>query len=250
MQYLPNGMQMKEADTYTIEQEHIPSSKLMERAANACVSCMIDSGYDLGNILIVCGKGNNGGDGLVMAEIFKKKGYPVTVYQIHPSVGDEYPQGEYSIIVDAMFGVGLNRPVQGVYAKTIEHMNASSGVKVAVDIPSGISSDSGCVLGTAFRADLTVTFQTKKAGHILYPGRSYAGEVVVADIGITTNIFERNKSVACCYDKEEYWRFLPERRRDSHKGTYGRLLVIAGSEGMSGAAYFNCLLYTSDAADD
>lgn len=239
MQYLPNGMQMKEADTYTIEQEHIPSSELMERAANACVSCMIDSGYDLGNILIVCGKGNNGGDGLVMAEIFKKKGYPVTVYQIHPSAGDEYPQGEYSIIVDAMFGVGLNRPVQGVYAKTIEHMNASSGVKVAVDIPSGISSDSGCVLGTAFRADLTVTFQAKKAGHILYPGRSYAGEVVVADIGITTNIFERNKSVACCYDKEEYWRFLPERRRDSHKGTYGRLLVIAGSEGMSGAAYFN-----------
>ena len=175
MQYLPNGMQMKEADTYTIEQEHIPSSELMERAANACVSCMIDSGYDLGNILIVCGKGNNGGDGLVMAEIFKKKGYPVTVYQIHPSAGDEYTQGEYSIIVDAMFGVGLNRPVQGVYAKTIEHMNASSGVKVAVDIPSGISSDSGCVLGTAFRADLTVTFQAKKAGHILYPGRSYAG---------------------------------------------------------------------------
>ena len=75
------------------------------------------------------------------------------------------PQGEYSIIVDAMFGVGLNRPVQGVYAKTIEHMNASSGVKVAVDIPSGISSASGCVLGIAFRADLTVTFQTKKAGH-------------------------------------------------------------------------------------
>lgn len=239
MRYLPNGAQMKEADRYTIEKENVPSSELMRRAAEACVSIILERAYDLTNILIVCRRGNNGGDGLVMADILKKKGCHVTVYQVNASSGDEYPQGEYSIIVDAVFGVGLNRPVQGIYAETIEHMNASSGVKVAVDIPSGISASSGSVLGVAFQADLTVTFQTEKVGMLLYPGRSYAGEVIVADIGIHTCVFEKDRSVAYGYEGEDYWKLLPKRTTDSHKGTYGRLLVIAGSEGMSGAAYLN-----------
>lgn len=239
MRYLPNGAQMKEADRYTIEKEKVPSSELMRRAAEACVSCILEREYDLTNVLIVCGRGNNGGDGLVMAEILREKGCHVTVYQVNDSSGDEYPQGEYSIIVDALFGVGLNRPVQGIYAETIERMNASSGIKVAVDIPSGISADSGCVLGTAFWADLTVTFQEEKVGLVLYSGRSYAGEVVVADIGIQTKMYADNKKVAYSLDREDYRKLLPKRYAESHKGTYGRLLVIAGSEGMSGAAYLN-----------
>lgn len=239
MRYLPNGMQMKEADRYTIEKENVSSSELMRRAAKACVSIILERAYDLTNILIVCGRGNNGGDGLVIADILKKKGCHVTVYQVNESSCDEYPQGEYSIIVDAVFGVGLNRSVQGIYAETIERMNASSGVKVAVDIPSGISANSGSVLGVAFQADLTVTFQTEKVGMLLYPGRSYAGEVIVADIGIHTSLFDEDRSVAYGYTREDYWKLLPNRTADSHKGTYGRLLVIAGSEGMSGAAYLN-----------
>ena len=114
-------------------------------------------------------------------------------------------------------------------------MNASSGLKFAVDVPSGISADSGMVLGTAFRADITVTFQKKKTGLMLSPGRSYAGSVIPWEIGISTD--------PVCHegiylmDRKDYQAMLPVRSEDSHKGTFGKLLIIAGSRGMSGAAY-------------
>ena len=118
-------------------------------------------------------------------------------------------------------------------------MNASSGLKFAVDVPSGISADSGMVLGTAFRADITVTFQKKKTGLMLSPGRSYAGSVIPWEIGISTD--------PVCHegiylmDRKDYQAMLPVRSEDSHKGTFGKLLIIAGSKGMSGAAYLNAM---------
>ena len=112
---------------------------------------------------------------------------------------------------------------------------------MAVDIPSGVSAETGAVLGTAFKADYTVTFQTGKIGLFLYPGREYAGEIKEADIGISQEPFKVDEETACAPKEAEYVRMLPVRRADSNKGTYGKVLIIAGSRGMSGAAYLNGL---------
>lgn len=149
----------------------------------------------------------------------------------------EFPEGKsYTLVIDAVFGVGLSRSVEGEYASLIDRMNAMEGAKAAVDIASGISADNGNVLGTAFRADLTVTFAFEKVGCLLWPGNQYAGKVVVADIGITPDAFgERKPAVAALEDAD--LSLLAARESHSNKGTFGRLLVIAGSQGMSGAAY-------------
>ncbi|MGN1191754.1 MAG: NAD(P)H-hydrate dehydratase [Dorea sp.] len=259
MRYLVNGSQMKSADQYTISQMGIPSLTLMERAAEKCIEVMEEKGLDLSSPCIVCGSGNNGGDGFAIARILTQKGYHVTTC----FVGNEahctaetteqirrlketgakitcgYKEADYSILVDAIFGVGLSREITGNYRHIIEQMNRSGGVKFAVDMPSGIHSGEGTVLGIAFRADYTVTFQLEKIGLKLYPGKEYAGCVIPADIGIHTDLIELDTQVAYTYDKEEYCSILPARKADSHKGTYGKLLVIAGSKGMSGAAYLN-----------
>lgn len=256
---LPKAGQMKEADRYTIEELNIPSLTLMERAAEACVSSMESEHMDFHHTCIVCGSGNNGGDGFAIGRILRKKGRRVTVvFAGNPDhctsecstqrkwyeeaggvVRDEYCEDEYSIIVDAIFGVGLSRCVEGKYESLIAGLNKAKAKKVAVDIPSGISADSGSVLGIAFRADVTVTFQAEKLGLILDPGREYAGRVCVADIGICTKMWRDDLEAAYTKDENEYARMLPERKQDSNKGSYGKLLVIAGSRGMSGAAYFN-----------
>lgn len=260
MIYLPDGAQIKAADRDTIA-SGTPSLELMERAAKACVDVMTGRGYELSCPLIVCGSGNNGGDGFAIGRILKSMGYETTVlfagkkehrtkecaFQMESfekcggRICDEYPEGEYSIIIDALFGVGLSREIAGKYADIIRKMNEAEGIKFAVDIPSGISADTGCVLGTAFRSDVTVTFQAEKRGLLFYPGKEYTGDTIVADIGIRRKVFEEDRKTAYTYDREDYRKLLPDRREDSNKGTYGKLLVIAGSEGMSGAAYLNAL---------
>lgn len=259
MRYLVDGSQMKRADQYTIHTLGVPSLVLMERAAMSCVEVMTDRYLDLSRTCVVCGSGNNGGDGLAIARILTQRGYPVTacfignqehcteetkeqmrlLKEAGGKVVYEYEEAEYSVVIDAIFGVGLSRTIEGKYRTIIEQMNGSPGIKVAVDIPSGISSANGAVLGIAFRADITVTFQLEKLGLQLYPGREYAGEIYAADIGICTEVLKDDISAAYTYDRNEYSRLLPVRKADSHKGTYGKLLIIAGSKGMSGAAYLN-----------
>ena len=261
MRFLPDGDSMKAADKDTIENLGIPSLELMERAARSCIDSMKKEKLDFTDVLIVCGSGNNGGDGFAIARLLKEEGCAVTVFMagnpahlsaecryqwklfesIGGSIRDHYPDGTYSLIIDAIFGVGLSREVTGHYREVIEWMNEASGTKVAVDIPSGISAGNGCVLGIAFRADYTVTFQVEKIGLIFYPGKVYAGKVTVTDIGISLRTMEKNKNIAYLPDREEYIRMLPDRPEDSNKGTYGRLLVIAGSKGMSGAAFLNAM---------
>lgn len=261
MRFLPDGDSMKAADKDTIENLGIPSLELMERAAGSCIDSMKKEKLDFTDVLIVCGSGNNGGDGFAIARLLKEEGCAVTVFMagnpahlsaecryqwklfesIGGSICDHYPDGTYSLIIDAIFGVGLSREVTGHYREVIEWMNEASGTKVAVDIPSGINAGNGCVLGIAFRADYTVTFQVEKIGLIFYPGKEYAGKVTVTDIGISLRTMEKNKNIAYLPDREEYIRMLPDRPEDSNKGTYGRLLVIAGSKGMSGAAFLNAM---------
>lgn len=259
MRYLPDSNQMKNADSYTINQLGIPSLDLMERAASSCVAVMEEKELDLSNVLIVCGSGNNGGDGFAIARILLEKGHNVhvlfagkmesrsteTIQQMEwfekkgGSFCNSYEEDEYTVVIDALFGVGLNRDIKGAYGDLIEKMNQSCGVKFAVDTPSGVCATTGKIFAHAFKADYTVTFQNGKIGLMLYPGYTYAGEVIVKDIGISNQIFETNPSVSFTVDKEELATYMPARKSDSHKGSYGKALIIAGCKGMAGAAYLN-----------
>lgn len=276
MRYLPDGSSMQKADNYTIQELGVPSMVLMERAALAAVEEMERASMDFGRTLVVCGSGNNGGDGFAIARILKERGYDPTVLfvgkesslsndcrtqkQIAENYGvkivTELAEAEYSkagkecatedgtacgysVVVDAVFGVGLNREITGRYREVIEWMNALPGRKAAVDIPSGISSATGEVLGIAFWAELTVTFVCEKLGCVLYPGAEYAGKTVVKDIGISRQIFERQRDICYTYEREDLSTLLPKRKANSHKGTYGKVLMITGSKGMSGAAYLS-----------
>lgn len=260
MQLWVNAAQMKAADQYTIQKLEVPSLELMEHAAQACVQVLEDEKVDLSHVCVVCGSGNNGGDGFAIARILQNNRYSVETFcvgnpehyteetqeQMHrlQECGGKITYGmpqedPYSVIIDAVFGVGLSRKVEGRYRQVIEQMNRMRGTKFAVDIPSGLSATTGCILGCAFKADYTVTFQLKKIGLELSQGRTMAGRVIVPDIGISTDSICEDQEIVRTAGKDIYRKMLPDRPEDSNKGTYGRLLVIAGSKGMAGAAYLN-----------
>ena len=142
---------------------------------------------------------------------------------------------EYTIMIDALFGVGLSRKVEGEYACAIEHFNKGDGTKISLDIPSGIDSNTGEVLGCAIKADMTVTFGFVKRGLVLYPGAEYAGEVIKAEIGISERSFMGKLPEMFCYN-EEPEALLPSRDAAGNKGTFGKVLLVAGSSKMAGAA--------------
>ncbi len=251
MEYLLNAAQMKAADTNTISGIGIPSMVLMERAALAVSEEMEKSGMDLSRVLIVCGSGNNGGDGFALARLLNSR-HEVTLAfvgketsmteetaaerRICENLGikirEDFMEGSYTAIVDAMLGIGLSRPVEGRYAEVIRWINAQHAGVTAVDIPSGVSADDGKVPGAAVHADLTVTFAAKKIGQILYPGAAFCGKLICRDIGIVTD--QAGSSVFIC-QRDDLSR-LPARKAYSNKATYGKVLLIAGSEGMCGAA--------------
>lgn len=261
MLFLPDGRQMKTADSYTIREKKIPSLLLMERAARTFTEIVLERNLDLSNVCVVCGSGNNGGDGFAIARLLLEKGGSVTAVmagnpehcteeclrqielfkEAGGTVVNSFEEGEYSILIDAVFGAGLSRRVEGRYLECIEAMNRSGGVKLAVDVPSGVSTTTGEVATGAFRADLTISFQCAKLGCVLYPGRDYAGEVKVTDIGVDASVLEGDRDVAYAVERTDIRRMLPARRADTHKGDYGRTLIIAGSRGMAGAAYLSAL---------
>lgn len=259
MRYLPDGTWMQKADAYTINKIGVPSVVLMEHAAESMIRVLEEEKIDCSRTLIVCGSGNNGGDGFAVARLLNQKDNHVTVAfvgneasmseecrlqcQIVKNMGipvvTEIQKYEYSLIIDAVFGVGLCREITGRYAEVIEQMNALPGTKVAADIPSGVSSVNGKVLGIAFQAELTITFQCEKIGCVLFPGKNYAGKVVVTDIGIETKIFDKEKSISYTLDRTDLKRRLPKRSDNTHKGFYGKVLMITGSKGMAGASYLS-----------
>ncbi len=259
MRYLPNGTQMSQADRFTIQETGIPSLVLMERAALKTVEIMHTRGIDTSRPLIVCGSGNNGGDGFAIARLLAEEGAaPRLLFagkesslseeckiqkQIAENLGigiiTEIPEEEYTVIIDAVFGVGLSREISGRYADIIAWMNEQDCCKVAVDIPSGVSSATGKILGIAFHADLTVAMACVKTGCEMYPGKNYAGETVAVPIGIDPEFFASDEDVCITYDRRDIPELLPERKADSHKGSYGKVLMITGSSGMAGAAYLS-----------
>ena len=191
MRYLPNGTQMSQADSFTIKETGIPSLVLMERAALKTVEVMHTHGIDTSRPLVVCGSGNNGGDGFAIARLLTEEGASARILfagresslseecrvqkKIAENLGigiiTEIPEEEYTVIIDAVFGVGLSREISGKYADIIAWMNEQNCSKVAVDIPSGVSSATGKILGIAFHADLTVAMACVKAGCEMYPGK-------------------------------------------------------------------------------
>ena len=257
MKYLVTAQEMKQYDKNTIEYLGIPGPVLMERAALAAEEFLkerFDAAKMRTKVLIFAGMGNNGGDGLALARLLASDGYVVEVRQVgeadkatderkaqwqilqHFPVKTDSNEGieEYDIIVDAIFGVGLSRSVEGIYAEAVEWMNAAGGFKLALDIPSGICSDTGRVLGCAFRADATVTFGFCKRGLVLYPGAEYAGEVRTVNIGIGEESLLGQ--IPGMYTLEKGTVRLPRRNPAGNKGTFGKALLVAGSNGMAGAA--------------
>ncbi len=259
MRYLPDGTQMKTADSHMIEEIGMPSLVLMERAALKTVETMRGFGMDLSRALVVCGSGNNGGDGFAVARLLKEDGEHVEVLfagkeaslsgecRVQKSIVErmgikvftDLPDGEYTVIIDAVFGVGLSRDITGRYCDIIRWMNRQKCRRAAVDIPSGVCARTGKILGTAFQAELTVAMECVKIGCELYPGKNFAGRSIPVPIGIDTALFEAEKDVCVTYDLSDIPHLMPARRADSHKGTYGKVLMITGSKGMAGAAFLS-----------
>ncbi len=261
MRFLTDALEMQGMDRYSIETIGIPSLVLMEHAAAVTVEEMRGCLKGQPSILIVCGTGNNGADGLAMARMLAGQGLRVQVAVVgnqmkatqewkiqaeivsrleipfvHQELTAEYIiTNRISVVVDALFGTGLSRMVSGAFQDAVDAINRSGAYVVSVDIPSGISADSGAVLGCAVRADLTVTFQCEKLGMALYPGKEHCGQTVVRDIGIPTVSQRAVDPKAFTMDESDLDQ-MPERPACSNKGTFGRVLVIAGAKNMAGAA--------------
>ena len=246
---------MKRCDQNTIEGYGVPSCVLMERAALACVEELYKSHAALDRVLVVCGSGNNGGDGFAIARLLFQDEIPVSVCfvgkedscteqtrrqkEICKKYGITFCSNprinEYTVIVDALFGIGLSRDIEGRQKDWIVRINESQAFVLSVDIPSGIDGNTGVVRGIAVRADLTVTFAFAQPGHYIGKGRAYTGKVVVRQIGITKESIPKCRENYFCYDKEDFLR-LPERLATENKGSCGKVLLIAGSRDMCGAA--------------
>ncbi|MBI5188945.1 MAG: NAD(P)H-hydrate dehydratase [Nitrospirae bacterium] len=255
--------EMREIDKKTIEEYGIPGSVLMERAGSAVVS-KIKELFGRKKVIVVSGSGNNGGDGLVVARNLHNEGWDVRVfltsrpedlkgdallqYKIAVKFGVNIrPAKEFltrhsslitrhCIIVDALLGTGLSKNVAGTIAEVISFLNKSNVPVISVDIPSGISSDTGQIMGEAVKADYTVTFGLPKRGHLLYPGAEHTGRLFIEDIGFPKKVLRSNKLNVELLEKKDVTLLIPERRRYSHKGDYGHVLIVAGSRGKTGAA--------------
>lgn len=251
--------EMRDIDRLTIEHYGVPSLVLMERAGLA-VSMRVKELCNSRKIVILCGRGNNGGDGLVVARILKNWGYNVKVfllgelntlshdceiqYKIARNFGVpiEFKSTINSsdlhnaAIIDAVFGTGLNKPVSENLVEIFNLVNDSRSTVFSIDIASGISSDTGEILGGVIKADYTITFGLPKIGHILYPGAAYSGKLFVEDIGFPPQLLQSENLKIELLQKNSVSSLIKPRERYSHKGNYGHVLIIAGSKGKTGAA--------------
>lgn len=255
-----SGAQTARLDRLSIRRHGISARLLMGNAARACCEEILALRLPkkLRRIAVVCGPGNNGGDGFAVAALLRPKKFEIEVFFLGnaASLSEEarYFHGEArdlirprhamaaalrraDLVVDAVFGIGLKRPVTGRYAAAIAAMNRAPGYKLAVDIPSGISADTGEAMGTAFRADLTVTFEAPKWGQVLPPAWDLVGRLAVHSIGLSRAELKKMPSVAEWVDADYLRRHWRPRRRGAHKGDAGRALVVAGSREMPGAGY-------------
>lgn len=255
MKYLASAEEMQKIDIFTINEVGIPALVLMERAALTVTEELIKRFDVKADILVVVESGNNGGDGLAVARLLIAMGYHVDIYHIAQipresesftrqktilhnmgiDILNKMPEKKYDAVVDAVFGVGLSRPVVGMHQQVIEQINHMECFTLAIDVPSGLNATTGQIEGICIKADLTVTFGLCKSGMMLYPGHQFCGEILIKDIGFPKKVIEQISPVVYTYESADLSK-LPARKADSNKGTYGRIAVIAGSSQMSGAA--------------
>jgi ADP-dependent NAD(P)H-hydrate dehydratase / NAD(P)H-hydrate epimerase len=233
----------------------VPGTKLMEAAGSAVADAVLARFPVRTRITVVAGPGNNGGDGFVAARLLAERGYPVNLLLVgqaaqlkgdaaraaqkwNGSIGAASPaalQGA-QVVIDALFGAGLDRPVAGLSHSMIEAMNAQPAPIIAVDLPSGINGTSGAVMGAAVRAVQTVTFFRRKPGHVLLPGRLYCGKVGVADIGISESVL-RLLAPKTFENTPALWSgCFPKPQEIGHKYDRGHAVVVSGPSWSTGAA--------------
>ena len=258
--------QIREADRYTIENEPIASIDLMERATRACYTWMVSNIKDLdtATVAVVCGMGNNGGDGLALARMLAMAGVVVEVYVIAlsdkatpdfevnkqrlsimdvnvcnvSSAEEILLSSSVDVIVDAVLGSGLTRPLEGEMAKIIQKINAFDAEKIAIDIPSGLFADKSSVGNMVFRAHHTLTFQFPKLPFFFPENEQFVGEFYVLDIGLHSRYIAETSTSIYYVDVPDIPQSMISRPKFSHKGSFGHALLIAGSFGKVGAAIF------------
>ncbi len=254
-------------DRQAIDHLGIPGVVLMENAGRSCCDLFTQkfSDHFPASVLVLAGRGNNGGDGYVMARILSERGWrvttlvlgleenisgdarvmlniirklglPVSFVENLPTLQNSFIKAAPNLIIDAIFGTGLNSDVRGLQAEAIALINESTASVFSVDIPSGVDGSTGRVCGVAVQADLTATFDHAKIGHGSQPGAIYAGDLKVVDIGIPLAGRQDFSSNVHLLDESEAQSLLPDRSAIGHKGKFGHLLVLAGSPGKTGAA--------------
>ncbi|MBQ9140497.1 MAG: NAD(P)H-hydrate dehydratase [Lachnospiraceae bacterium] len=269
MKYVVTADEMREYDNNTIIRIGIPAIVLMERAALAVKDVIVNKCLPPQRVLVLAGVGNNGADGLALARLLSEEGYLVDIC-VHGDLSrqselnkqqlqilEHYPvrrveqgvQSErflhgillensdyYGVIVDALFGIGLTRKLSEATERLLRIVAKFKAWKIAMDIPSGVCADTGKALGNPLMCDITVTFGFAKRGLYLYPGANYAGTVSVADIGISEKAFMGRLPQVTTFSIEDKDLWKPERKQDGNKGDFGKVLVIAGFDYMTGAA--------------
>ncbi|MFH0960532.1 MAG: NAD(P)H-hydrate dehydratase [Pseudomonadota bacterium] len=267
--YLVTAKEMREFDSVTIQEFGIPGIVLMENAGRATFEILNDLIEDDPgdiNISVVAGSGNNGGDGYVIARYLVNQGFEVDTFllssrdnisgdaktnlDILEKTGariweiesvDELDEAEEiwaesSVIIDAILGTGLKQEVKSPYREAIEKINGLDAFVLAVDIPSGIDSDTGKICGVAVEADITVTYGFQKLGMALYPGRGLCGQIEVVDISIPQILIDRHAPLVNLYDDPDMTDyFLLRSNPMSHKGDFGKILIVGGTRGKTGA---------------
>ena len=221
--------QMKNADRYTIESLGISDGELIKRVGGA-VADEIAKRFSNGNVLVCIGKGNNGEDGKVVAEKLSEFGFTVTRFFAEDGDFTVFNK-DYDIVVDALFGTGLNREVTGVYKSAIEKINGLNAFIVSVDIPSGLNGDNGTVMGACVKADLTCAVEYVKTGHLLGDGLDFCGEIKVLCVGIES---EKTDFSLRLEDPDVKKYFMP-RKRNVNKGSFSKAAIVGGSREYSGS---------------
>lgn len=251
MQDLLTPRQMAEADRLAVD-AGVPSLQLMENAGQA-VAYEVAQRFMLQPVLVLCGTGNNGGDGFVAARLLEDRGWPVRLALFGRK---EDLQGDAAqvarlwtgpievaeagcceglgVVVDALIGAGLSRDIEGKLGELIDDVNASDVEVVSVDVPSGVDGETGAIRGRAIRAALTVTFFRSKPGHFLQPGAEHCGEVLLADIGIPDAVLDYIRPNM--FENDPHLWALPQRGAGAHKYTSGHCVIVSGDALHSGAA--------------
>jgi ADP-dependent NAD(P)H-hydrate dehydratase / NAD(P)H-hydrate epimerase len=259
MEALYTAVQSRALDRCAIEDHGIPGLVLMHRAAQASLHTLLARWPEPPHIQVLCGTGNNGGDGYLIADMAHKRGIPVAVMQLgdvgritgdaaqarQQALANGVIESEFSVeglpeegvIVDAMLGTGLGGDVRGIYSQAIAAVNDSGLPVLAVDIPSGLCSDTGRVLGCAAVADCTVSFIGLKRGLFTLAGADHCGDLLFDDLGVPPEVYQQVPADSYCLDLEVLLEsLLPPRPAMAHKGMYGTVLVVGGDYGMAGAA--------------